>query len=385
MNNIVFSSEIIDARTIIDRRHLFLEIEYNQASLALAQEAAIEFSRWVRSIHTIQFFTTWSLNERLIKEANLEEAIQNSVKWILLSMDGWRISQNCPNVHAVKQRKKTLFLDASLPFSSFFSIDYPKYFHNSILPFIDDDEALKRAIIQLFSEEDRYDLGYWNGPDVSIIFTGGTNDRKRDNSYFGSILYSIPLFYCGNSLDEIALALGQELDQLCDLLVFANGRVGIRPWTTAAHWSPYMDYFGNLNGREDGSHLSMGVHPNEWYQVYYLCGTEWKNRISSLALTHLNRNHLEEKGFKYEIISNGSGSITVTHRKPISKIGVLDLSDMKGFLYSALYPGQKTIDIRRYLGSDINYNMLPRSDWSVIPVNAEEVKVENGLIKFEHV
>lgn len=187
----------------------------------------------------------------------------------------------------------------------------------------------------------------------------------------------------------MAIHFGEYAKQIAEEYVNMNARVRLQPIGNT-----HMRYFGG-DGKTDGSHTASNCMEQEWYSTYYLPEVEWLNIISPLARTHLpelDQNTPTSEAVLIEELQGGG--LLVKSQKAVAQYGINDALELKRLLYSALYPGSsyKSLrdlfqerDLYKQQPTNFWFTSYPRSDWAIVPMFEEEIKIVSTYLVFSKV
>ena len=385
-NSIHFQTVADKVGQIIDQSVLYFSLNFSAVPYQAIREATIHYCNFVNDFFRDEFVFLWEWNGSKKKKL-FSPTIDEQRKVIFndnyppnLVVDAFVRSEAIYAKKHINAFNRTLYYSGTIP-NSEYSTDFESYFTENIVPTINDDSALKQAVIDLVNKEGKKPLAYNRMNDALGSITtwsegGGTH------LYHGRIYFGVSADCLGENIHCSAKLFAAELKDLCTMLNYAGGSVGIAPWQTL-NPSPYLRYFASANDCDLDQDCPDGCDINEWNKVAFVCDCTWGNVLAPVARKKLFPNdlHVSESELSVEELPNHG--IYVQLNKGPEAVDVNDLIRLKRFLYPALYPGKKRIN---FLGPDgeIRLYYFPRHWWEKVPVFSEEISVQNGIITFEY-
>lgn len=374
---------------IIDSRCLTMAVEFYNLThndvLNLFQDVTLVldqlFGDAVISVSSIN-------GKRVAKEKihNFAREAFDEKCWFLYGLDAFVTSNIVYNRKTLtaflKARKTDPFINGSV-FSDT-AIDYPTYWEQHFHDMDAQDPAVRQKLLNLFQEKGKFCSSHYSLPDLQALYSANPYSQKK-GLYYGHFFLDCSAFCFSRYLNELALRLADFVKSVAMQYVNVNGRVHLQP----SSLSPKSAHMGYFSGRAclDGSHEEAQCTKKEWYETYYLPGSEWFNVVSPLVRTHLP-NLYPGQGEGYTIEMIGAGSLVVQSNTNITGYDVDDARILKKLLYPALYPGCRVFSLRKMLhpgDEKFILKMCPRSAWEIIPIFDEEMKIIGPELAFVHI
>ena len=369
---------------LIDCRALTFSFEFYQFTEKMAIDLSTELVLWVEEWVKEGFITKRFSREN--KNTTMEKALIE-LKGRIQSQRGGSYGLEAYVVNSIVYNKKTMTgferkKHLELPTVSGINLGvspgYPQYWKELFPNGREDNELIRQKIIRLFREEGRIYKNEYCSCDVEAYLCVGTycNNKK---SFYGSFEIDFSAFCLKKQLSETSREFLRFAKQLGEKYVNLNARVRLQP-----AGETYGHYFRGYD-MLDKSHLEADCGISEWYPTYYLKEVEWMNIVSPLAEAHLE-NHIGNIKVPDSVLLERlqGGGLLVGSRKDIDEYDISDALELKRLLYPALYPGLSSYTLRdlfrerdRYKGCKENWGLgkYPRSDWAIVPVFEEEIKI----------
>ncbi len=367
-----------------DCRVIYLEIDFHKINLATMLESAMLFYNSIIHLLGNEFIAIWFQNGKKVASNQMHDIVKVDQNRLNINFTANKKTQYVFDRTTMNKFGKSLKLGlaAGMVHTTVnYSLDFPDYYEEKITPYLVDKQATLDAIIQLFSESKKK-TAFYNTFDAYGSFNGFSYEKNK-TLYRGHMSFAIGIgCILGNKqlfVDKI-LAIMKEI---CSILISANARVGISPWPNGKYFSTHMKYFGK-KCHQDGSHIHADCMPGEWYQYYYLCGVEWANYISPLSKEHLTMEQINEL-----LTSNlyceqyDTGGLLIKSKKSLMETEIVDLKQIKRYIYPALYPGESEFSLFLKFGETYP-GWLPRANWEMVPMLNDEIDIHEGLAVFRH-
>ena len=377
----------------IDCRCLSFAFEFYQMSDKLIVDLSTEMVLWLNS-----FLKDGFISKRFdmhTKSITVEKAL-SQLKIMVQLQKGWSYGQeayaassivyNQKTMSNYSRRKRTELIKGDI--HSGVSVDYPQYWKELFPNGREDDDSIKRKIHRIFKEKNRNEISGYCLSDVQALLSicPYWNEPK---SFWGSFKIDFSAFCLNDHLEDMADYFAKYARTIAEKYVNVNARVRLQP-----PGSTHMRYFGG-DGKTDNSHIAANCRAIEWYSTYYLPEVEWLNIISPLARKHLP--NLIPNTFTSTMILldelNGGG-LLLKSKKPITQYGIFDALELKRLVSPALYPGSSYKSLRdlfqerdlfKQHPTNFWFSSYPRSDWAIVPIFEEEVKVVATYLVFSAV
>ena len=381
MNNPIQFQTIADKIDIpIDTSYLYLQLSFSAVPTQTAKEAAVHYCKFINNFFNDEFITIWKCGSRKKLFSPSTEELSKYVPYLELEDAYFRTKSMFARKHIHALNRRFLY-DQSLPYPMC-STDYIPYFTESILPVLSNDEALRQAMITLFSEKAKRPLAPIRDADARGMFLTFPED---DFSFcHGTVKFSIHTGCLGEDLSIAAELFAEELKALCVMLNFAGGSVGVNT-IIPLNPSPHFAYFRNADKSELDHDCPDYCWIKDWNRVAFACDCAWGNVLSPIARNKLFPKDIPtvpESGLIIKELTNHG--IYVQIDKEPGSVDVDDLLLVKKFLYPALYPGKiicwEFVDCE----GKLRIHDLPRSWWERVPVFPEEITVQNSKLSFEY-
>ena len=369
---------------LIDCRALTFSFEFYQFTEKMAIDLSTELLFWMEELLKEGFIIKRaSLKNRntTVEKAliELKECIQSHVGWDYI-LSAYVVSPIVYNKKTMTcfERKKNLELPAVSGIDLGVSPGYPQYWKELFPNGREDDEMIRQKIIRLFREEGRRYKNEYCYCDIQSLISIHSYRNNR-NLFYGSYHIDFSALCLKEQLPEMSMEFLRFAKQIAEKYVNLNARVRLQPVGET-----HRRYFKGYD-MLDKSHLKAECSISEWYCSYYLKEVEWMNIVSPLTQTHL-QNHISNMNVPDSVLvkeMNGGG-LLVGARKSIKEYDISDALALKRLLYPALYPGLSSYTLRdlfrerdRYKGCKENWGLgkYPRSDWAIVPVFEEEIKI----------
>lgn len=252
-------------------------------------------------------------------------------------------------------------------FQNLMSTDFSQYW-NSLFPQKPDDPMeIKAGILQIFQEKGKHFIGTYPTYDIQACFTAIPDECNT--SFHGYADLEISVFCLNDHVLTVSECLSRVAIHLFLQYKNISTQVFLQPCSDS-----YKRYFRRSRIPDD-SQLQNGCHPRLWQEAHYLAGCEWMNIVSPRTSVHL-ANAIKPLDTKMIIQELGGGGLVVQSSKTILEYDVDDALKMKKYLYPALRPGYSSVPLRLLFGPEKDiYCLHPRSQWEIVPIFDEEVKV----------
>ena len=368
----------------IDSRCLQFELNYYMLNKHQTDRLMKSFYDWCLSFGRNQYIGQWYWGSRKISVESIPCRISQSGSYSF-GFEANFISDVVYDKKTYKANKEKLFADISVPLIELScSQDYFPFYDQQFRDTPKTANDWINSILSFFNEKNRICISPVAANDINA-FAYSCQYRNNNNMYYGAIRFSVYLYCISNIIASVAGNMIQLLRNLSASYVNLNARILLSPICSAAPYGPHMTYFGS-NVEQDGSHISVGALPSEWYKSYYLLGAEWYNIISPLAQRHLPNlmNDIpQHKNIAFEQLDTGGVAVWV--KKEIINTDVDDLVSLKHLLYPALYPGKMCIEKKHILSRDA-FGLIskPRKQWELLPVFENEIIISDTHIIFQH-
>ena len=375
-----FNTVLSHRGQLVDCRNLSIVSEFYDFSYDQVVDLIGDISDWVNTLQDGFFVTSWNVNGKRKSELGRHCLITLLGKGsdVSIYFDSLLKSEEVRNQNTLKKAMKDLELAyQTTGLFPFVSVDYPMYLSESTQAKGDRPDVLQNLIQGIFSETNKKHLNIGFRSDMSGMISA-TPCKHIPNQYYGHFHFEISALCIESCLQEYANLFLGTLTQLSQKYRNMNGRVMLQPIATIQDKSPYMRYFGEIDFW-DGSHGETQYTEREWYPSYYLCGVEWANIIGPRAQVHFKHTGIptSNDGIYSEQLSGGG--ILVRSDRNIVDYDVPDAIKLKKTLYPCLYRGGSRRSLKHLFNprptSYIKYGNLPRSDWAIIPVLDEEIKI----------
>jgi len=325
-----------------------------------------------------------------LAEADSKEAGSTPVE---LCVDLTAIAKNDSVYNQTTFSKYMQLLRMGLPFCSIPNAfrqcapDYPAYFASHFPPKCSEPEQLKQSLLRTFNEPGHKSLGFVRGLDL----TGG---------FFGSISTTEPGIYQGKvCLTAVLACIAAHFPEFISVLeAFAvhtaetygrmNALLGVDVGPMSTDCNPYRMYFSHISREQIANTSANGIPfvASDVYPYYFLCGMSWLNIVSANTRT-LIPNALELAANNPDLIARNlkNGSLYLRCAADPLNTDIPDIQQGKRILYNALYPGRQQLRISDlYDTAFYSPPAKPRTNWELVPVDAEEIEVTDTLITLQH-
>lgn len=381
----IYTSVAERSGEIVDCRCLSLAFEYYNLSYHDVLKLLHNSTQWLDELFGNALISARTINgKRVAKEKMCSASCEffTANHWLIYSQDSYVVSSIVHN-----QRTLTAFLknirsgiNSSSPGMS---MDYPEFWEQLFNQESESAASVREKVLSIFQEKKKCCLNYYSIPDLQVLYCASPY-AKNNERYYGSFVLNCSALCLGNQLNSMAEYFASFMKSVAMQYVNVNGRVQLQPQGVSLH-SPHMRYFG-AKARTDGSHVDAMCTKTEWYQTYYLLGSEWFNVVSPLARAHLSDVYPEEDE-RYTIEKMSSGALIVQAKASIVDYDVDDALPIKKLLYPALYPGSLILPLKKLLfpGTDkFVFDIFPRREWEIIPLLSDEVKIVGSSLVFSH-
>lgn len=371
---------------IIDCRCLTLAFEYYDFTKTEVMSLLQDTVQWVEQWTDGTFISERTINGKRFSKENAYSVAQNLFsqrQWLAYGQDFFAISNNIYNKKTLNSYLKKI-RTGTIPARQRMSIDYPDYWEH-LFSFNKElsSAVVVENILTIFREKGKCPLSYYPLPDIQMLYTA-LPYKQHCGKYYGKFFINISTFCIGNELQHMSEVLSAFANNISTQYLKLNARVQLQP-VGAAIRNPYMRYFG-ARGRIDGSHEDAMCTEKEWYQTYYLPGSEWFNIVSPLAQIHLS--DISTDGHHTNAITKtNNGALIIQSNVALSDYDVDDAKSIKELLYPALYPGNCVLPLKKLIqvGTEkFNYDIFPRCEWEIVPIFDKELYIIGTDLVFCH-
>jgi len=385
----MFFSVINNSDEIIDCRKLQMEIEAFDIDIFQVKQMAESIYRESRSLLAENLLSEWHFDEKnsskKVKESSIPMLINNAEDWISFSCD----SYVADDADKIKRTFKAYdnFYQASVEresLKSTMSADYIDFFSGKFAN-INDSDAVRTAVLQLFNETGKVYLNTWHGPDISMNFSSLPFHNNKER-YRAEFRISFNISCIGGYIISLSEKMAEIAVKIASGVPNVSARIGLTPAFAVERMSGHMKYFGNYCN--DGRQRDNGLWDIEWYPFAYSCGVEWFNILSPLQRSNVP-SVLEdaEQYDECDVYEIEGGGIVVRSKKDVLNTDIPELASMKSLMYDALYPGMREYKLNHLdFGSfcELIKSFKPRSCWERIPIFDDEIEVLEDRIIFKH-
>lgn len=381
-----FTSMIPFEDQITDNRRIHVEFDFHKATGPEQMELAVFCLEQVRNLIRDSFCVVWGDANRQRNVNQLLEIITKPDVDRSFIFYGDVISEITPNLKAVKRYHKQKIESFKYGYELSkreYSADYWEVFH-SIFDGLKHPEDIRNGVLTLLKTEGRYYKQKWFMPDLQ----GGFNTRVAyDNTWHGNFSLRIPLGCLQNGLDTFLSWAKTVLHRGAEITPRINGRIALEPLITMSERSSYHGhFFGGWSKQIDLEQDKFTSGDGSMFRLdaweYYLREVTWYNLLTPSQTERLaGRTPLDS----LEISKLSNGGSTVTHAKRIDQVSLVDLGEIKRYLYPVLFPGCFNIPYEYLLG-DIKCGPMakPRRGWDAVPVFEKEVIATDEGISFQY-
>ena len=252
------------------------------------------------------------------------------------------------------------------PLNKGYSDDYPEYYRKHIKPVLGDKQAVKEALIQLYSEEGKDYLDYDEFDDIYGFILSSTELYSK--KICGEIVLRVSCFFLDSEVDEYAERFHSFLRSIAERISEMSSVV----------------FIGDVE--DDSNFLLCTVNEKNYADIIkgyswdslarerYLLNVGWSTILSPVTVRLLDNTlvsrYNSDKMFTIERLKNGSLSLKL--KSNVSNTKLSDLKKVRRMLYPALRPGYWDYEI---FALDDSWQKMPRSRWQNAPVLDEEIIV----------
>lgn len=381
MSNIHFQTMAGKLHQASDCRVLYFEIEFNDVALDVLIEAGKAYYSGIESFFEEQFVSRWNVNDKSATGKNIFDKISKSDGMLSIIVEANRRTGTIQRKCDLAAFQRQLLFDLTIPKNPRCSLDFMRYYQKTVKPAVMSSAELKNAILQLFAEENKRNIGYYHIFDANGLFYALC--ENPDNLYHGTVSFEIGIGCISESLSHAGRVLTDILLSLCRILKDANGRVGLCPWPKPGRFrNAYMKYFGwdywqDALLRETIPQPENGMNDQAKYE--YLCGYDWANVLSKHMKESLcSKPHQSFDPNILETKSTETGGLFLRLNIEIERTDVAEMACLKRLLYPVLFPGG-SIFTTRIQDAYHSAGFLPRAGWELCPIDEDEIIIDGNV------
>jgi len=370
---------------IIDCRTLRFDASFYKLKKEDALELAVDFYDYIEKQFRQSSVLLWEINNRVLK--NSTQILESGTKVLDIFLTGDVYSERVYHKTSLRDYNKKLenspvfYMGLTLPFVS---VDYPEYVETCLAPYDMQPKAFKKALCNLFSEENRINQRQFRGHDLSGMFLCAPN-YSIGLAFAGKLRIDLSVACFKEELEEYSANMRKYACYLSEKYTNINITIGIDQ-----SGGDYVRYLGSLKktGIEERNYAEM----NSKAKYLYLCNVGWFNVVSPSIIRALWNNETQagqyvleknsegDLNFRQEALSNGA--LCLGFDRSILGMSMDALKGLKRKLYPVLLPAEGLRGLKpicRKNGKFYSY----RCNWENVPILDEEILVTEEKVEFQ--
>ena len=250
------------------------------------------------------------------------------------------------------------------------SMDFDDYYAEHVRSKQQDPTALKKALLDLFDLEGRFDRGELSFPcDIQGSFTTARMETQQD-LFYGCFDVEILFYVIENDLDRFA-------DQCCDFGMrlsekYRNINIRVDLNASSPCTAPYSEHYGRFP--VGGAEILQESLFKDYMRHLYISEVGWGHIVCGKTRGLAECPFAESDPDALNIREIGNGAVFIRPKNPLSKVTISDLKQIKKYLYPVIMPRSE----------EWSFPGPFRKHWEAVPVFEKELTVTENTVTFRH-